>query len=92
MRHLPHHAFEHNKTWLEVSLIAHELLCWMRLLCLDGNLALAEPKKLRHRLLHVAGRLVRHGRRTRLRLQSNWPWANALVAAFTKLRSIPALC
>jgi hypothetical protein len=91
MRNLPHHAFAHNETWLEISLIAQELLCWMRLLCLDGALALAEPKKLRHRLLHTAGRLARHGRRTRLRLQSDWPWANALTAAFTKLRSIPAL-
>jgi hypothetical protein len=92
MRNVPHHAFAHNQTWLEISLIAQELLCWMRLLCLDGQLALAEPKKLRHRLLHVAGRLARHGRRTRLRLQSDWPWTDALVAAFTKLRSTPALC
>ena len=92
MRNLPHHAFEHNQTWLELSLIAQELLCWMRLLCLDGVLALAEPKKLRHRLLHTAGRVARSGRRTRLRLQSDWPWAEALLAAFTKLRSIPALC
>ena len=92
MRNLPHHAFAHNQIWLEVSLIAQELLCWMRLLCLDGQLALAEPKKLRHRLLHTAGRLARHGRRTRLRLQSDWPWAKTLAAAFTTLRSLPALC
>ena len=92
MRNLPHHAFEHNQTWLELSLIAQDLLCWLRLLCLDGQLALAEPKKLRHRLLHVAGRISRHGRRTRLRLQSDWPWAQALLAAFARLRSIPALC
>jgi hypothetical protein len=71
MRNLPHYAFAHNQTWLEISLIAQELLCWMRLLCLDGALALAEPKKLRHRLLHTAGRVARHGRRTRLRLQTD---------------------
>ncbi len=92
MRNLPHHAFEHNQTWLELSLIAQDLLCWMRLICLDGALAHAEPKRLRHRLLHVAGRVINHGRRTRLRLQADWPWANALVAAFTRLRAIPALC
>jgi hypothetical protein len=92
MRNLPHHAFEHNQTWLELSLIAQDLLCWMKLLCLDGELAKAEPKRLRHRLLHVAGRLVRHGRRTRLRLQADWPWAAALANAFTRLRAIPALC
>jgi hypothetical protein len=92
MRNLPHHAFEHNQTWLELSLIAQDLLCWMKLICLDGALAKAEPKRLRHRLLHIAARIVRHGRRTRLRLQADWPWAQALADAFTRLRAIPALC
>jgi hypothetical protein len=92
MRNLPHHAFEHNQTWLELSLIAQDLLCWMKLVCLDGELGEAEPKRLRHRLLHTAGRLVRHGRRTRLRLQADWPRAKTLASAFTRLRAIPALC
>lgn len=92
MRNLPHHAFEHNQTWLEVSLIAQDLLTWMKLTCLDGKLQKAEPKRLRHRLLHTAGRIVRHGRRTRLKLQADWPWANALATAFARLRAIPALC
>ena len=56
MRNLPHHAFEHNQTWLELSLIAEDLLTWMKLTCLDGELATAEPKRLRHRLLHLAGK------------------------------------
>ena len=67
MRNLPHHAFDRNRTWLELSLIAEDHLCWIRLLCLTGKLARAEPKSLRYRLLHAAGRLVRHGRRSRLR-------------------------
>jgi hypothetical protein len=92
MRNLPHHAFAHNQTWLELSLIAQDLLCWIRLLCLDGAMAVAEPKRLRHRLLHTAGRLTRHGRRTRLRLQADWPWAGTLAAAFARLRAIPTLC
>ena len=92
MRNLPHHAFEHNQAWLEISLIAQDLLTWTKLICLDGELAIAEPKRLRHRLLHTAGRVVRHGRRTRLRLQADWPWAPALVAAFARLRAIPTLC
>jgi Transposase DDE domain group 1 len=92
MRNLPHHCFEHNQTWLETSLIAQDLLAWTRLICLTRDLATAEPKRLRHRLLHTAGRIVRHGRRTRLRLQADWPWAPALAAAFARLRAIPALC
>ena len=92
MRNLPHHQFTHNQTWLELSLSAQDLLCWTRLLCLDGTLKLAEPKRIRHRLLHIAGRLVHHGGRTRLRLQADWPWATALTNAFARLRAIPALC
>ena len=92
MRNLPHYAFAHNQTWLEISLIAQDLLAWTKLICLTADLAKAEPKWLRQRLLHVAGKLVRHGRRTQLKLDRDWPWSTALAAAFTRLRAIPALC
>jgi hypothetical protein len=92
MRNLPHHAFAHNQTWLEVSLIAQDLLAWTKLICLTGVLAVAEPKRLRQRLLHTAAKLVRHGRRTQLKLDRDWPWSKALAAAFTRLRAIPQLC
>ncbi len=90
MRNMPFAAFAHNQAWLEVSLLAQALLRWAALLCLDGELALAEPKRVRQRLLHVAGRLVRSGRRVTLRLPRGWPWAEALVAAFARLRALPA--
>jgi len=92
MRNLPHHAFEHNQTWLELSLIAQDLLTWTKLICLTGELQTAEPKRLRQRLLHIAAKLVRHGRRTHLKLDRDWPWSEALAAAFERLRTIPALC
>ena len=90
MRNLPFHSFDHNEAWLELSLAAQDLLAWTRVLCLDGELARAEPKRLRQRLLHVAGQMVRSGRRTRLRLPRSWPWAQALLAAFRRLRALPA--
>lgn len=92
MRNLPHHHFAHNQTWLELSLIAQDLLCWTRTICLTGELARAEPKRLRHCLLHIAGKLVRHGRRTQLKLDRDWPWSTALTAAFRRLRATPQLC
>ena len=49
-----------------------------------------EPKRLRHRLLHVAGRVARSGRHVFLRLQRSWPWASQLAAAFRRLRCLPA--
>jgi Transposase DDE domain group 1 len=91
MRNLPHRAFAHNQTWLELSLIAQDLLTWTKLICLDDELAIAEPKRLRQRLLHVAAKLVRHGRLTHLKLDREWPWAQALAPAFKRLRASPAL-
>lgn len=90
MRNLPFARFAHNETWLEMSLIAQDLLAWSQALLLAGELALAEPKRLRQRLLHVAGRIVRSGRRLTLRLPRSWPWAEALLAAFRRLRALPA--
>ncbi len=55
---------------------------------LGGELARAEPKRLRYRLLHVAARLAFHGRRAKLRLQATWPWAHDLAAAFARLRGL----
>jgi hypothetical protein len=89
MRRMPFTAFAHNQAWLEVSLLAQALLRWTALLCLEGELSRAEPKRVRQRLLHVAGRIVRSGRRVALRLPRSWPWAEALVAAFAQLRALP---
>lgn len=49
----PSRDFNVNAAWLELSLAAIDLLAWMRVLLLDGELASAEPKKLRCRLLQV---------------------------------------
>jgi hypothetical protein len=78
--------------WLELVLAAQDLTCWTQALLLDGGLAVAEPKTLRYRLLHVAARIVRHARRTILRLERSWPWAAELARAFTRLRAMPLRC
>ncbi len=90
MRNLPFHDFEDNEAWLELSLAAQDLIAWAKVLVLDGELAVAEPKRLRQRILHVAAKITRSGRRTKLRLPRNWPWAEALRAAFERLRALPA--
>ncbi|MGB0097786.1 MAG: IS1380 family transposase, partial [Solirubrobacteraceae bacterium] len=47
-------------------------------------------KRLRYRLLHRAGRIARHARRTILRLARDWPWSGELAAAFERLQALPA--
>jgi len=90
LRNLPFRDFEHNRVWLELVLIAHDLICWTQRLLLTGELAKAEPKRLRYRLLHVAARLAYHARTATLRLQATWPWARELAAAFARLKALPA--
>jgi Transposase DDE domain group 1 len=92
LRNLPFDRWRRNAVWLELILAAQDLTCWTQALLLDGALALAEPKTLRYRLLHVAARVVRHARRMILRLQRTWPWAIELAAAFARLRALPLRC
>lgn len=91
LRNLPFRDFQANAAWLELVLIGQDLLCWTQRLLLQGTeLARCEPKRLRYRLLHVAGRLSRHARRLVLHLPRAWPWQRELLAAFERLRTLPA--
>jgi hypothetical protein len=92
LANLPFDLMRRNQVWLELVLAAQELTCWAQALLLDGSLAVAEPKALRYRLLHVAARVVRHARRVVLRLQASWPWVAELARAFARLRALPLRC
>jgi Transposase DDE domain group 1 len=88
---LPSRVFAINQVWLELALTAADLLAWTQtILLVDApDLARAEWKSIRYRLLHTAARITRSARRVWLRLQKGWPWALALAHAFTLLRRIP---
>lgn len=90
LTNLPFRDFDANAVWLELVPCAQELLFCCQTLCLDGELARCEPKRLRYRLLHTAGRLAFHARRGLLRLPATWPWAGELAAAFARLAALPA--
>lgn len=90
LENLPFREFALNAVWVELSLIAQDLIAWTQRLCLTGELAICEPKALRYRLLHTAARLSFHARRAVLRLSATWPWAGELAAAFARLRRLPA--
>lgn len=82
----PGHDFASNAVWLLIIGIAQDLTAWTQRLCLDGDLAHAEPKRLRYCIWHAAGRLVRTGRRLILRIDAAWPWAAEIAKAFERLR------
>jgi hypothetical protein len=87
---MPLDTFERNQLWCQIVLIAADLLTFTQKLALRGRHAIAEPKVLRYQLLHVAGRIVRHARQNVMHLQADWPFTAVLLAAFRRLRSLPA--
>ncbi len=92
LRNLPFADFAANDAWLTLVGIAQTLVCWAQALLLDGDLKVAEPKTLRYRLWHTAGRIIHHARRVIVRIDRAWPWAADLVTAFGRLRALPVRC
>jgi hypothetical protein len=88
LRNLPCHGFATNAAWLEVVLAATDLISWAKLICFADNpvLARCETAAFRYRVLHVAARLTRTGRQTRLRLDKSWQWAAEIAAGYHRLR------
>jgi Transposase DDE domain group 1 len=72
-------------------LVAADLTAWRQttVLARESDLARAEPKALRYRLLHTAARITRGGRRIFLNLARTWPWTAAIINAFARLRLVP---
>lgn len=89
LRNLPFHDYAKNRIWLEVVAVAADLLAWMQTLAFDEQQAARrwEPKRLRFRLLAVAGRIIHTGRRRRLRLPHDWPWNHLIDTGWHSLRT-----
>jgi hypothetical protein len=89
MTNLPLQAFTKNQIWLELVQLAAELLTWTQLLAFHDQPARTwEPKRLRLRLLAVAGRIITTGRRRILRLSQRWPWTELITAGHQRLAAL----
>jgi hypothetical protein len=90
LRHLPSGRVYANAAWTVIAALAANLARWTSILGLQHPTPL-HAATLRRRLLAVPGRLVRHGRRIRLRLPARWPWGTAWLACLARLRALPRL-
>ncbi len=88
LRNLPLHGYDQNQIWCEIVALACELTAWMTMLALTGPARRWEPRKLRLRLFSAAGRIVRGGRRLRLRLAARWPWSRDITTAIQRLHAM----
>ena len=76
-----------HKAWQAAALTAAALLAWLRLLPLTGPWPEPSPRRC-VRILHVAGRPMRGGRRRYLKIAGTWPWAPAIVAAWNRISAL----
>ena len=89
---LPSREFAINQVWVQIAALAADLTCWLQLIALHDapDLARAEPKTLRFKMLHVPAQYTRGGRRRRIKIPTGWPWAAHIAVAFTRIAAIPA--
>jgi hypothetical protein len=89
LRNLPFHGYTHNQIWLEIVALAADLLTWTQTLAFHKAEPARrwEPKRLRLRILHVAGRITRTARRNHLRLPRDWPWNHHIHTGWTALHA-----
>lgn len=89
LRNLPCHSFWANAAWLEIILAAADLVTWSRLIGFRGHpdLARTEIATFGYRVLHVAARITRSARHTRLRIDTTWRWATAIATAWHTIRT-----
>ena len=89
-RNLPYKSAAANAVWLQIVMLAQLLTTHLQRLALHGDLAVAEPKRLRLRVFATAARLNRTGRRRILDLDKGWPWTKDILAAAQRLDALTA--
>ena len=89
LTNLPLHDFASNQIWCAVAALAGDLVAWMQTLALTGHAARRwEPKRLRLRLLSIAGRLATTGRRTWLHLARPAPFTDMVLDGLRRLDAL----
>src|SRR6266700_2243961 len=92
LRNLPSKTWQVNKGWVIAANIAADLTAWTRLLglCDSADLKDADPDTLRYRIWHIPARLVHHARQRVLKISPDWPWKEAFLTCWQRLRTLPA--
>jgi hypothetical protein len=85
---LPARSFHANWAYLLVTLLAYNLLCWLKLLALPAREQTSYAKRLRFRFIAVAASVGRSGRRLVLRLSASYALFDDFVAALTRVRAL----
>jgi hypothetical protein len=85
---LPCRGFHANWAYLLVTLIAYDLLTWLKLLALPTGERGSYAKRLRFRFIAVAATVGRSGRRLVLRLSAGYPLLADFARALARIRGL----
>jgi hypothetical protein len=85
---LPCRSFHANWAYLLVTLLAFNLLAWLKLLALPERERNSYVKRLRFRFIAVAATVGRSGRQLVLRLSAGYPLLHDFVATLERIRGL----
>jgi hypothetical protein len=85
---LPCRSFHANWAYLLTTLLAYNLLCWLKLLALPAREHTSYAKRLRFRFIAVAATVGRSGRRLVLRLSASYPLLADFAHALRRIRAL----
>jgi hypothetical protein len=85
---LPCRSFHANWAYLLCTLLAYNLLCWLKLLALPAGEQSSYAKRLRFRFINIAATVGRSGRRLILRLAGGYPLLRDFVEALQRIRRL----
>ncbi len=85
---LPCQSFHANWAYLLCTLLAYNLLAWLKLLALPEGERTSYAKRLRFRFIAVAGTVGRSGRRLVLRLSAGYSLLEDFIKALQRIRGL----
>lgn len=85
---LPSQSFHANWAYLLITLLASNLLTWLKLIALPERERSSYAKRLRFRFIAVAGTVGRSGRRLVLRLSAGYALLADFVRALERIRGL----
>lgn len=88
LNRFPFSNLDANRFWLDLICWADSLVRWFQTICLTGPLAKAEPDRLRWELWHTPARVIRKARKDIIRLITNWPATNQILAAYKQINAL----
>ena len=68
LERFPFASLDANRAWLALVCMAADLVRWFQVLCCTGQLATAEPKRMRWTFWHTPARVVRRAGRDIIRI------------------------